>query len=58
MVKVYGHMGGLSKLASKICSPGTTLKFDEPARDLANLAKQVGYSNTPLSQYATEPIHQ
>lgn len=35
-------MNGLMKLASKICSPGTPLKFDASINELANLAKQVG----------------
>lgn len=41
VVKVYGHMSGVAKLASKVCSPGTPLKFDETTQLLASLAKQV-----------------
>ncbi|KAI7842069.1 hypothetical protein COHA_004266 [Chlorella ohadii] len=40
VVKVYGHMSGIAKLASKVCSPGTPLKFDESTRELTSLAKQ------------------
>ncbi len=38
---MYGHMSGIAKLASKVCSPGTPLKFDESTRELTSLAKQV-----------------
>ena len=38
---MYGHMSGIAKLASKVCSPGTPLKFDETTQLLASLAKQV-----------------
>lgn len=41
MVKVYGSMSGLKKLTSKMCSPGTSLKFDDAIKELTNLAKQV-----------------
>jgi len=42
VVKVYGSMNGIMKLASKMCSPGTPLKFDASINELTNLAKQVG----------------
>lgn len=42
MVKVYASQGGCFKFASKMCSPGTPLKFDATISELTNLAKQVG----------------
>ena len=41
MVKVYATVSGLSKVFSKMCSPGAPLKFDAVAADLASMAKEV-----------------
>lgn len=41
VVKVYGNMSGIAKLASKVCSPGTPMKFDDSTKELTSLAKQV-----------------
>ncbi|PSC73896.1 Serine threonine-kinase CTR1 isoform A [Micractinium conductrix] len=40
VVKVYGAASGIMKLASKMCSPGTPLKFDAFISELTSLAKQ------------------
>ncbi len=41
MVKVYGGKMGIAAVLSKMCSPGTSQKFDDATAELANLAKQV-----------------
>ena len=41
VVKVYATVSGLSKVFSKMCSPGVPLKFDAVAADLASMAKEV-----------------
>jgi hypothetical protein len=47
VVRVYGSMSGVQKLVSKVCSPGTPLKFDEVIRELTGLAKQARLQRAP-----------